>query len=270
MSYDKYIKYKSKYLQLKAKYTQVGGGRLWVITNLHQFGDATTQITQIESDAINRQLPYLPVLLDKSKNIIPKTLTDDKGNLINNYGYTINSDGNTGTRNSIRGNYNMKLKNIKDSPASTAPSSHSVSSAYGSSAPASSAHVYALPSTPRSASGAYGSSASAYAPPPRSAYGAPPPLPLPPSDIPTNLSNLLQITKQYNKDNIPLYEVLSVTNVKLSLMKVGEKLIIDGVSFDKVNDTQINMKYNKVTYPLLFTDKHSKWSYIYKYKVVDV
>ncbi len=33
MSYDKYIKYKSKYLKLKAKYTQVGGGLLWVITD---------------------------------------------------------------------------------------------------------------------------------------------------------------------------------------------------------------------------------------------
>lgn len=189
MSYDKYIKYKNKYLQLKTKYTQVGGGLLWVITNLSKYGKATEPITEKESNAINKRIP---TSFDKTVEIEYGTLQDNDGNKINDYGYTIYSDGNTGTRNSFRGKYEMTLTYKQEPPAqppryasgaygssASAPPSRYASGAYASPAQpsrfASALPVYA----PRSASALPASSgpphrASAYAPPRASAYAPPP------------------------------------------------------------------------------------------------
>lgn len=77
MSYDKYIKYKTKYLQLKAKHVQQGGAGRWTIA------PGTMPITPTESK-----------LLDERKS---------KGTSVNiGYSYVINSDGRTGTRTSIK------------------------------------------------------------------------------------------------------------------------------------------------------------------------
>ena len=100
MSYDKYIKYKNKYLQLKAKYTQVGGAKRWVITNVHQHGiTATTQITIEESDALNKVKSFNK---GRAVSIPLNNLVDATGNRYN-YIYTIDANGETGKRTSLKG-----------------------------------------------------------------------------------------------------------------------------------------------------------------------
>jgi hypothetical protein len=249
MSYDKYIKYKSKYLQLKAKYTQVGGAGLWTI--FYKEGQKkTTPITQQESNALNKVISKNKgtiVIIDHGelKDTQGERLKNDKGEM--NYSYVINADGKTGKRKSLSGTYIMILL----------PDDTQSASAYG--APP----AYGAPH--RSASG----------PPPRSAYTAPlpstpPPLPMPPSDIPSTLSNLLQITKYFNENQTHVHNVLSVTNENLRFMKVNDELKIGDILFNKVSDTQINMKYNNITYPLTHTRNGGIWIYEYTYREVEV
>jgi len=90
MSYDKYIKYKTKYLQLKAKHVQQGGAGKWII----EVG--TTPITLAESRLLEER---------KSNGIPGKPV-------IIGYSYVINPNGITGIRTSLKGgvkiNYPMK------------------------------------------------------------------------------------------------------------------------------------------------------------------
>jgi len=238
MSYDKYIKYKSKYLQLKAKYTQVGGAGMWTISKKEGQKD-TTPITQEESDALNKVISN-----KKGQKVIIKhgELRDMNGNkLINykdgipnemNYKYVINANGINGTRESRNDIYNMLLvpDDTQGASAPTAPSSRS---------------EYAPSSTP-------------------------PPLPLPPSDIPTKFSNLLMITQNYNKDETLSNTILTAFHIQLQFMKINENFNIDDLSFYKVSNSQINMKYNNVTYPLSPTNNPTIWIYNYINKVVEV
>jgi hypothetical protein len=180
------------------------------------------------------------------------------------YKYIINANGISGTRESTNGIYEMLL--LPDDtqsasasgppPASTAPPPRS---AYvpPSTPPASSAYVYAPPSTP----------------PPRSAYvppSTPPPLPPLPSVIPEKLSNLLTIREYYKENGILSHKVLSVTHKILKSLKVNYEINIEGVLFYKVNNLQINMKYNNDTYPLLPTHNQETWNYIYTYREVEL
>lgn len=243
MSYDKYIKYKSKYLQLKAKYTQVGGGLLWVITNLSQHGKATESITQIESDAINKRIPYSS---DKSVEIKSGTLTDDKGKKINDYGYTINSEGNKGTRNSLRGKYDMMLQYIPDSHASA------------SSTPASSAP----PAQPPRYSSA--PSHASYTPPtphPRSAYVPPAQPPHSASSVPflyeiPDLPDYFTIYDKFDSDG-QRYKIVCVKKFELMqhLTNIGDSITIDGIVYTKNTGSTIQMKTkNNYIYQLNNTD----------------
>ena len=202
----------------------MGGGLLWVITNLSKYGKATEPITEKESNAINKRIP---TSFDKTVEIITGTLQDNDGNKINDYGYTIYSKGNTGTRNSLRGKYEMTLT-YKQEPPAQPP--RSASGAYGSSASA--------PSS-RSASVAYVPTAQ----PSRSAYGAsayaPPPYLY---DIP-NLPEYFTIYDKIDKDG-GKYKTVCVKNYKLMqhLTKIGDSITIDGIVYTKNTDSTIEMK----------------------------
>jgi hypothetical protein len=245
MSYDKYIKYKSKYLQLKAKYTQVGGAGMWTISKKEGQKD-TTPITQEESDALNKVISN-----KKGQKVIIKhgELRDMNGNkLINykdgipnemNYKYVINADGKSGTRISLKGEYDMSLLSVY------------TKGAYGSSAPASSAPVYALPSTPRSVSGAsahpgaYGSSAPASSAPvyalpstPRSASSVPFLYEIP------NLPVYFTISNKFDSNTGQRYIEVCVKKFELMqhLTKIGDSIIIDGIKYTKNTGSTIQMK----------------------------
>jgi hypothetical protein len=94
MSYDKYIKYKTKYLQLKAKHVQQGGARGWVIRDRCKHGmPPTNEITEEESNLLDIKKIKGTQVIIRSKELLPTIF----------YSYVINADGITGTRISKRG-----------------------------------------------------------------------------------------------------------------------------------------------------------------------
>lgn len=106
MSYDKYIKYKTKYLQLKAKNVQQGGAMMRVIDS------GTTPITITESELLDkRKIPGQRVVIG-SKELSPNY----------RYSYVINADGISGTRTSMKDGvltiYKMTYKNVPDASQS--------------------------------------------------------------------------------------------------------------------------------------------------------
>lgn len=102
MSYDKYIKYKTKYLQLKAKHVQQGGAGIWVIA------DGTTPITPEESKLLDKRKILGQEVVIGSKNLSPGYM----------YSYVINADGVTGSRTSMKDGvktaYKMTYKSDPD------------------------------------------------------------------------------------------------------------------------------------------------------------
>ena len=97
MSYDKYIKYKTKYLQLKAKHVQQGGAGTWTIA------PGTTPITPAESELLEERS-----IIIKSGELGPGY----------SYSYVIRTNG-TGTRISRSGAFEMNYITVPD--ASPAP-----------------------------------------------------------------------------------------------------------------------------------------------------
>jgi hypothetical protein len=232
MSYDKYIKYKSKYLQLKAKYTQVGGAGMWTI--FYEEGQTkTTPITPEESDRLNEVIrknkeKEVSIKIDDLRDKNDKKLVNYKDGIKNvmNYRYEIDANGKTGTRTSLSGTYTMIL----------------------------------LPDDTQSAS-ASGPPPASTAPPPRSAYVYAPPSTPPPSVIPRKLSNLLRINKVEKIGNEPKHSVLIVEHVNLPMMNTGDNRTILDIPFIKINDTQINMTFQGNIYPLSPTDNPTTWIY---------
>jgi hypothetical protein len=281
MSYDKYIKYKSKYLQLKAKYTQVGGAGMWTIS-YEEGGKITTPITLEESNTLNEAISK-----NKGKEVIinygdlrdknGKKLKNDKGDM--NYKYIINADGISGTRISTNGEYKMIFV-----PDDTQGASHSRVFAYASHpftttlpsprhAPppfafSASAHRGDPAQPSRSASGASGASllrASAYAPshlPPRhpppstststsassaSVY-APPPPPRSASSVPflyeiPDLPDYFTIYDKYDSKGNK-YKIVCVKKFELMqhLTNIGNSITIDGIVYTKNTGSTIEMK----------------------------
>jgi hypothetical protein len=94
MSYDKYIKYKTKYLQLKAKHVQQGGAGGWVIRDRCKHGmPPTKEITEQESILLDTKKIKGTQVIIRSNELLPAI----------SYSYVINADGITGTRKSKRG-----------------------------------------------------------------------------------------------------------------------------------------------------------------------
>jgi hypothetical protein len=266
MSYDKYIKYKNKYLQLKAKYTQVGGGLMWTINNLSQYGlPVTTPITQEESNAI---LKRMQLSENRSVNIDSKTLLNVSGNKINDYGYTINSDGITGTRNSKRGKYDMTLKESTPPPA---PTASSVFNYHPSTPPPSASYRYPLPS---SASGA------SYRSPPASSasyshpFTPPPPvshIPYQPPSASSASAKILDLEKEFpdlptfmsikeiKNPNVPPYIGLVVEWNDLFFLDTNDTKIRNDIEFKRINDKQVDMTFRGKKYSLINNGDPSIW-----------
>jgi hypothetical protein len=262
MSYDKYIKYKNKYLQLKAKYTQVGGNLRWVIDDLEQHGPpATTPITQEESIAINKKIPSSG---DRSIEIKAGTLKDTNDNKISVYGYTIYSSGAEGTRNSLRGTYSMKLKDISIVPASiTQPprsayppppsSAHLLSTPpHPSYVPPSTPPPHHPPSTSTSVSGA-------------SAFRVPPPSSKPhPGD---KLPLFMSIGTIYDEYGNKSHSTLVVQIIGLGFLGINQTIKKDDAIFNRINEKQINMTFRGNTYPLGSTADADTWTYHFDYLI---
>ena len=287
MSYDKYIKYKNKYLQLKAKYTQVGGNFKWAIDNVYQHGPtATTLITQQESDALNEV-----ILKNKGHAVTIKSKElKDASNKKYDYSYTINADGITGTRSSLKGTYNMKLRYY--APPATPPPPASGASAYAP--PAIRASAYAPPATPPPrASGptlgptlgsiyesnaldatiplskfnSYGATdATDYRPPRASAY-APPATPPP---APLSLQELGPLPSFMELGTVeiagtPRYRTLTVTGSDIGELLTNDIIKKGNATFKKISDNQINMTYKGNVYPLKPTWQTYVWVYNFDY-----
>lgn len=254
MSYDKYIKYKSKYLQLKAKYTQVGGAGMWTI--FYEEGrKITTPITLEESNTLNETISK-----NKGKEVIinygdlrdinGKKLKNDKGDM--NYKYIINADGISGTRISTNGNYKMILVRDDTQGAShsrvfahpsttTLPPPHHAPPPFAFSA---SAHpgAYAPPSIPPP-----GYASSTFTPP-RPSYAPPPPPPRSASSVPflydiPDLPDYFTIYDKYDS-NGNRYKVVCVKKFELMqhLTNIGDSITIDGIVYTKNTGSTIQMK----------------------------
>ena len=289
MSYDKYIKYKNKYLQLKAKYTQVGGAGMWTINNLSQYGHpATTPITQEESNAI---LKRMSLSKNRSVNIDSGTLLNVSSNKMNDYGYTIYSNGTTGTRNSKRGKYDMTLK--ESTPPTTSSASYRASTASSASAPPlQPQHAYAPPSlsyqppspppppvssvsyqppsTPPTASSASYRAPSTPPPVSSASYRAPPPASSAPSSTPpasSTSAKILDLQKEFpnlpafmsiyesNNPNVPQYTALVVELFDLSFLGINEEKTRYDVNDTKKRDGITFKKINDKQVDMTFKGK---------------
>jgi hypothetical protein len=285
MSYDKYIKYKNKYLQLKAKYTQVGGAGMWTINNLSQYGHpATTPITQEESNAI---LKRMSLSKNRSVNIDSGTLLNVSSNKMNDYGYTIYSNGTTGTRNSKRGKYDMTLK--ESTPPTTSSASYRASTASSASAPPPVSSVsYQPPSTPPTASSASYRAPSTPPPVSSASYRAPPPASSAPSSTPpasSTSAKILDLQKEFpnlpafmsiyesNNPNVPQYTALVVELFDLSFLGINEEKTRydvndtkkrDGITFKKINDKQVDMTFKGKKYSLINNGEINIWMHKFK------
>lgn len=224
MSYDKYIKYKSKYLQLKAKYTQVGGAGMWTIS--YKGGQPkTTPITQEESNALNEVISKnmgkeVIINFGDLKDKYDNKLVNVKGEM--NYKYVINADGINGKRISYNGEYDMSLLPDVTQGASAHPG------AYGSSAPA-----YA----PLSRASAYTPSSAPPAQPPRSASSVPFLYEIP------DLPDYFTIYDKFDSDG-KRYKIVCVKKFELMqhLTKIGDSITIDGIVYTKNTSSTIEMK----------------------------
>ena len=270
MSYDKYIKYKTKYLQLKAKHVQQGGAYMWVITD-----PRTTPITPAESRLLEEQS-----IIINSGELGPGY----------SYSYKINANG-TGTRTSKTGTYEMTyvqqggVKKWSIIPGTTpiTPAESELLAAQsiiiksGELGPGYS-YSYKIRTngtgTRTSKSGPYemnytdvldaSPSFRVHAPPqhpPPSASRAPPP---PTEENIGKYSLLMQNTENRNP-SLPQFKYrFTVYSINMTFIDIGESYDDEmGRIYTKLSDTLIKMSSNGYTYILTLTADPSEWEYYY-------